>query len=286
MKFLDNKLNKKLARDGYVVLDLYSEAEINKLRSIFESKQENYPKDKDISHSVTDLGRPDLVEYLDKEIQKIVCPKLDSIFESYEYLMSAFLTKEPGEKNITIFHQDPTLIENNTGFVSVGLWIPLQDTNTENGCLRLVKGSHRFGNVLVVTPNFPTVFNKFYDKVSRFADPVELKVGQIVMFDNKLIHGAFANKTNSRRIAIATALKSKGCDWVYHHIDGNSNKIGKYLMNYEAYVKHKNGKKPIAKFLGYVSHEFEEKNYSEFLSFMFKNYPLDTMKNLLKPSEN
>lgn len=278
MKFADKKLERKFLKDGFVILDIYNEDAIVQLKSIYASKEKQYLSKYGTTHSTCDVGDPELVKYLDENIAKLIRPRLNQIFTSYDYLLSSFLTKEPGENNTTVFHHDPTMIENDD-VISAGLWVPLQDTNRKNGCLRLIKGSHRLGDILAITPDFPTIFNKFKDKIGNFDTVIELKAGQGVLFNNKLIHGAFSNLSDEKRIAAVTAVKSANCKWVYYHKNG-SGKIEKYLMTYEDYTRHQCGKRPTGKKIGTVSHDFKEINFSQFLRFMFKNHPIETIKKL------
>ncbi len=281
MKFKDKHIEKEFLNKGYVVLQIFDKNEILKLKSRYDEHATKYLDDEGTTHSTCDTLDFDLIKKLNLEIGAIIKPKLDEIFDSYAYLLSSFLTKEPGGGNITNYHQDPTMIEGNT-YISAGLWTPLQDTDKTNGCLRLVDGSHRLGEILSITPSFPTIFRSFEDKLKYFDQEIKLTAGQGVLFNNKLIHGAYGNNSMDKRIAVVTALKSKEAKWVYYHREEEEKKVGKYLMDSTLYAEHNHGKKPKGPFLGSFEYTFSEVSYAEFLKFMFLNNPIQTIKNLFK----
>lgn len=285
MKFNDKSIEKKFYEDGYIIFKLLDSTEVEHLKKIYYKHSNYYIKIENGSHSTCDTKNIDLIQNLNLEIKQILKPKLDKIFSSYDYLLSSFLTKEPGIDNVTNFHQDPTMIENDN-FISAGLWIPLQHTNKINGCLKMIKGSHRLGEILAITPGFKTIFNQFENSLNNFEETIELEAGEAVLFNNKLIHGAHSNTSKEKRIAVVTALKSEKCKWVYFHKKEGSKKIGKYLMDFETYSTHVHGEEPKGQILEKFNFTFQEKSFNNFLKFMFLNYPVSTFKNYLKHIKN
>lgn len=281
IQFYNKALQNKLAKDGYVVVDVLDEKEVLALKQLYDETKDQHLINNEATHTSTDTKNPEFVEYIDKSIEKIIRPKLDQLMEHYDYMLTTYIVKEPGNNNITGFHQDPTLVDQDDK-IGANIWIPLQDTDKKNGCLQFIKGSHRFGNLLVVTPDFPTVFEKYRDELPYFLTDVPLKAGQGVVFDNKLIHSANPNHSSSARLAIVSALKSADCDWVYYYRDPESLKVHKYPIDYASYLKYPKGAKPEGEPIGEVAHEFEQKTYSEFVRFMLKNYPLETIGHLAK----
>lgn len=282
MKFKNKQLEKKFLRNGYVILEIYSNDEISLLKKLYNLNEDKYAIVEKGNYSTCDTNNAKLIKQIDAEIKSIISNKLDNYFESYDYLLSSFLTKTIGQNNETVFHHDPTMIDyKNNDNISAGLWCPLQQTNKKNGCLRVIKGSHRIGNILSVTPNFTTFFNTFDSKLYKFATPIKLKVGQGVLFNNKLVHGAFSNLSDKKRVATVTAIKSSNCDWCYYYKPTEKNLVEKYIIDYESYVQHIQGNIPKGELVEKFNYNFEKKSYSQFLAFMFKNYPLETVRNII-----
>lgn len=283
IRFKDKEKEKQFYNNGYVVIDILSDDEIAQLKKLYFNHKEKHLSNKETTHSTCDTNNPDLIKYIDKEVAKILLPKAKKVLYDFDYMLSVFLTKEPGSKNTTGFHQDPTLIDKENA-VSANIWIPLQDVNADNGCLRFIKGSHKFGNLLVVTPDFPTFYEKFENNLSHFETQVFMKAGQGIVFDNKIIHGATANHLKTERLAIVSVIKSAGCDWVYYYMDKEkgATKIEKYVMDYENYVRYPKGRRPQTKLIGEISHKFEQASFVQFLRFMAFRYPFETFRKLFK----
>jgi ectoine hydroxylase-related dioxygenase (phytanoyl-CoA dioxygenase family) len=279
LKFKDKNIEKAFLKKGFVVLEIFNQQDLTDLKDIYIANSKDYLVKKGDTHSTCDTLNFDLIRQLNLQIACIIKPKLNDIFESYEYLLSSFLTKEPGIKNVTSYHQDPTMIEEDK-YISAGLWTPLQNTDKSNGCLRLVEGSHRLTEILSVTPDFPSIFKSFINKLQYFDEEIKLKAGQGVLFNNKLIHGAYGNSSQDKRIAVVTALKSKEGRWVFYHKE--KEEIGKYAMRSDLYESHIHGKKPKGELLESFNYTFQEVSYAFFLKFMFLNNPIKTIKNFFK----
>lgn len=283
--FRNDALQRAFQRDGYVVFNLLSETDLREAKRLYSNFRQQYPAPPDVPvYSSCDTFDADLIRQLDHDLRLLVEPQLDRVLKSYDYLMSSFLTKEPGENNETPYHQDPTLIERgDSSKVSAGLWTPLDDTDIQRGCLRVIPGSHRLGEILVVTPDFPTLFRDFRHKLDSFAQPIIMRAGQGVIFDNKLIHGAYPNRSDNSRTALVSAIKSEHCEWYYYYLpqDEEGAMVEKYVMTHEGYVNHRKGMRPKGTLEERFHHTFASMTEREFRGFMFVNYPIQTVRSLL-----
>ncbi|MEM7032222.1 MAG: phytanoyl-CoA dioxygenase family protein [Chloroflexota bacterium] len=86
----------------------------------------------------------------------------------------------------------------------------LVDTHEHNGCLRVIKGSHRARHAM-----HDAVPEAHTDDLRRATDPthpafqplsgdmaVPVKAGDLVIGDSRLLHGAYANQSDERRTVI------------------------------------------------------------------------------------
>lgn len=271
--FFDKTLQEKFERDGFVVVDLLNRDEVQQLRDFYFNNKESHLEVLTKMHSTCDTNNLDLILKSDELIKKIYTPKLDKILKSYESLLGGYLVKEIGENSETGFHQDPTLVNENK-YISANVWVALQDTNSVNGNLRVIKGSHRMGDILVATPAFPTIFESFKDDLVDYATEIPVKAGQAIILDNKLIHGATENLTNEERIAVVMAIKSKAAEWSFYYLDpeNDQNKVEKFKIDFNSFSKLvKNNRPPEAEFLGFIDHNFVQLSKDEFLKFMKDN---------------
>ena len=111
--------------------------------------------------------------------------------------------KNPDKKGFVSFHQDAKYI----GLEPhnwVTAWIAITDSNEENGCMRMLTGSHKNnlthhaqkfdeGNLLT---RGQTVENVPIERTT----PVILQAGQMSLHHPTIIHGSGLNNSNDRRI--------------------------------------------------------------------------------------
>ncbi len=124
---------------------------------------------------------------------------LQSLLDSSDILLSqchhnCIMTKQPGYSSATLWHQDNrywSFDERNL----VSVWLAVGDESRENGCLRVIPGTHtmafepgRFDAALFLRPDLAE--NKAL--IAR-AKPVPLKKGDVLFFHSKLFHAAGRN---------------------------------------------------------------------------------------------
>lgn len=88
------------------------------------------------------------------------------------------------------------------------VWVALDDSTRENGCLRVIPGSHRartcYHHRLDERPDLAlnqTVAEDQFDESA--AVDVELAAGQMSIHDAYMIHGSHANRSDKRRAGLA-----------------------------------------------------------------------------------
>ena len=111
--------------------------------------------------------------------------------------------KNPDKKGFVSFHQDAKYI----GLEPhnwVTAWIAITDSNEENGCMRMLSGSHKkelqehyqkFDEDNLLTRG-QTIENVPLDKTT----PIVLKAGQMSLHHPTIVHGSGINRSNDRRI--------------------------------------------------------------------------------------
>ncbi|QHT62495.1 phytanoyl-CoA dioxygenase family protein [Paenibacillus lycopersici] len=115
-------------------------------------------------------------------------------------IQTMYFFKEPGSLGQAP-HQDYNYIHNEPNTL-IGVWMAMEDTDVENGCLWVVPGSHRLGLL-----KHSDVRNlKEYDPLMSEAQnvdltqeiPVELSKGDFIVFHNLLVHSSLRNKSADR----------------------------------------------------------------------------------------
>jgi non-haem Fe2+, alpha-ketoglutarate-dependent halogenase len=119
-------------------------------------------------------------------------------------IATGFFAKSPGEcERYVAWHQDTTYWGLDPAFAAT-LWIAIDDSDIENGCLRIIPGSHhkllphgiaaKSGNIL---GNNQEIDPAFIDD-SKAVD-IELKAGQASLHHGMAVHGSNPNCSNRRR---------------------------------------------------------------------------------------
>jgi hypothetical protein len=118
---------------------------------------------------------------------------------------SMFFIKEVGEKRYP-WHQDldDWPIE---PFLALSVWIAIDETTAENGCVEIIPGSHR--NFINTVPSPDDVWEGF----PRMADPacfdenakvkMTLLPGEFFLFNERLLHQSASNHSSSSRAGLA-----------------------------------------------------------------------------------
>ena len=120
-------------------------------------------------------------------------------------LSTGFFDKRPGSANeFVAWHQD-TMYWGLEPPLAVTVWIALDDSNVENGCMRILPGTHRNGllphsvskqpgNILAHDQEIPT---EYLDE-STAVDLI-LSAGEASLHHGELVHGSNPNCSTRRR---------------------------------------------------------------------------------------
>ena len=118
---------------------------------------------------------------------------------------SHFICKPPGDGKRVPWHEDsaywkPRLSEHEV----LTVWLAIDDSTAENGCMRVVSGTHTHGfsdYQPVADPDKHVFGLEIVDEQvdqSKVVD-LELKAGQCHIHHSKMIHGSNPNTSNKRR---------------------------------------------------------------------------------------
>lgn len=149
-----------------------------------------------------------LVYYVDHEPRLHALAHDPGILATVERLLGATpelfadqaLLKPPGIGREKPWHQDLAYFDLRPGAPVVGLWIALDTTDTDNGCMHVIPGSHRDGPVV----HFNRRDFQICDTDVRRGDVVSvpLSPGGALVFDGLLHHGTPTNRSRRRRWAL------------------------------------------------------------------------------------
>lgn len=223
----------EFVRQGYLIVpDVLPVAELAALDAEFEASYRERLADPTIA---ADDQRRNQIHRLGTDSEssrKLACdPRLLSLVEGLVSpglaLFSAkLISKGPHEPhNVCHWHQDEAYWHiYGVSERRMSIWLPLQDTDRRNGCLRVVPGSHRRH----VIPHQPRSSRdhgacrlSFLPGERELRNTVycEIPAGGAVLFSNKIFHSSLGNHTAGHRRAFiltymeATADAGKDSDF-------------------------------------------------------------------------
>jgi len=123
---------------------------------------------------------------------------------------NCIMTKQPGYSSETMWHQDNrywSFDEENL----ISVWLALGDEDIQNGCLQVIKGSHReeidpdrFDAAQFLRTNLASN-RKLIDQ----SIPLELSLGDALFFHSRLLHAAGKNLTGKTKLSIVFTYHEK-----------------------------------------------------------------------------
>lgn len=193
-RFAEPAVSAAYERDGFVVLDLLSVGDLDRLRALFGP----LAPELDSGFTATLRGRT-LADNLEigASIADVVEPRLRAVLEDFRVIGATFLSKGSGDDGLFPVHQDWNSVDERV-FHSMNVWCPLDDVELLHGPLEVLAGSHLWFESLRA-PTVPSVSLEFSPLLDELLHPVAVSAGQVVIYDHRLFHGSRANRSNRLR---------------------------------------------------------------------------------------
>jgi ectoine hydroxylase-related dioxygenase (phytanoyl-CoA dioxygenase family) len=125
---------------------------------------------------------------------------------------TAVLIKKPHDRDFVSWHQDIYYWGNDPAHV-VGAWVAIADSTPENGCVRVIPGSHKWG----VLPHKDTfgednMLSRGQQIVRPIAEDLAvdmaLRAGEMSLHHTATVHGYRPNRSDSWRIGFVITYMS------------------------------------------------------------------------------
>ena len=197
------------ADEGFLTqVDLFSESEIGHFRACFDELETREGREK------CQIGLQ--ARHLDEEFiwqmstdSRVIDVIQELMGEDIMLLSTHFFCKypDPEAKKFVAWHQDVTYWGLDPAEAHTA-WVAIDDSDTENGCMRVIPGSHKNGivthgeseggeNLLSVNQEIP---DELVDTSQAF--DLELKAGQLSIHDGQLYHASNPNTSDRRRCGL------------------------------------------------------------------------------------
>lgn len=217
--------------NGYLLTQkrLFSDQEFNRLYEIFEELLASRGNSRGDELDVPHLSDDRLFEFLINDqvldlIQDIIGPNI-GLWSSH------FICKEPKKGHRTPWHEDSAYWEGRFDRYNdiVTLWLAIDPSTRENGCMGVVPGSHRNGfSSYDQLDTDQKIFNKEIQKDQVNTDQVvwfELPQNYYSLHDSRIIHGANANQSITRRTGYTMRYFNTDLKMNQDHPDNKNHKV-------------------------------------------------------------
>ncbi|MFK7784697.1 MAG: phytanoyl-CoA dioxygenase family protein [Crocinitomicaceae bacterium] len=233
--FKDAEIQRQFDEDGFVKISLLDQSEIEELASM---REHYFPEKGSVFFSSSYLDDFDLKTEISDRIKATIQSKIAERFANYRLIGAAYLIKGVGPHSEMPMHQDWTIVDESK-FYAVNVWIPLTETNEENGTLELMKGSHRWNSALRA-PTLPMSFDGHQYKILPKLTVVEAKLGEVIVLNQATIHYSKPNMTDEIRPAITASLISNKAQLKFHYWDKARNQIEEFSQKDDFLLRFEN----------------------------------------------
>lgn len=142
---------------------------------------------------------------------------INGIFQNYKILTIIAQVKGVGANSEVRVHQDLTMVDESE-YRSYTLWIPLEDSTSENGQLSFMEYSQNaFRGLRSHTIDY--LFGNVEDYVLENSTNYPAEKGQAVIFDNATIHHSSANTSGKPRLSLAVSIIHKDAETQILHYE-------------------------------------------------------------------
>ena len=194
-----------LARDGYVIVDLLDPEQVAALAHHY---RQTHPEPVKGFYASTFAGDKAYREGVDRRISEVCGARIDALTQDTKLIFGSYIVKGSDEASQMNIHQDMTLVDENE-FSGINIWCPLVDLTADNGPLFVLPGSHRLLRTLRGA-TIPAIYDSVRDELMKILQPVHLRAGQAIIFDQSIIHFSPPNRSGADRVVINIFILHRG----------------------------------------------------------------------------
>lgn len=193
----DANLEELLLRDGFILIrNFLSSREVHHLYSLYKEYHAVSEAGQGMWNSLYDIPANES-SYISQQILKVLQPGLEKIFISCHAPVGTFMSKNCNPLSACQIHRDFS-IQDEDNFQYRNLWIPLVDTNKDNGALFALKGSnHVFNHVMPMFTEWPYKFMQ--QELIEMAEVIFANAGDLVIYLDRTLHGSMINCSGDSR---------------------------------------------------------------------------------------
>ena len=243
--FKDKTTEQEFNKNGYVKLHMFSEEEVNSFKEFYQKYKIKDERQYGFSVSIDELD-DSIRARLNNFYKNQVFPRFSEYLILPKFFTGSFMIKEPYPTGTVAAHQDWTFVDESK-FQSLMCWISLDKSDISNGAMAFIKGGHTFFDQIrgFPCPLVPEPVEAYRYKLMPYMNVIETEPGDVLIFDNKTIHGSFPNCTNETRHAISITLTQQAAEFIAYYLNPNVKdkyEVIKYKVDEDFFDRYNNPK--------------------------------------------
>ena len=238
--FRDSGLQGSYERDGYAKFPLLNAKQCNALSLLYKELKSSLSFNNGLHISV-DMAPLEIKKKLREQIMEQIGHGLETIFTEFEYPHCGFIIKTANSVQSSIgVHQDWTFVPEEEGFSSGTLWIAINDVPKARGGIGFIPGSHRWADHFRYTPR-EVAYNPFdahRELILPYMEYEDLKAGEAILWDHRVLHASPPNTTDQDRLVIAFSIMPKQAQIQLHWQLAENGNVGVFEVDAPFYLRH------------------------------------------------
>ncbi|MEZ4931482.1 MAG: phytanoyl-CoA dioxygenase family protein [Saprospiraceae bacterium] len=272
----DEALRNVIHEEGIKVIPFLDSGQLTQLKELYASEHDIQDAEGGMFYSVYSQD----VAYRKRvhdQIDHILRPSLDAILSGYRPVLNSFIIKAPGPKSEFALHQDTTGLDEQK-YSALNIWIALEDVGIEDGALCVVRKSHHFFSPYR-SISFPPPYKNISDIVRQYLEPITVKAGEAIVFDNRLLHNSLPNLSGKPRVAVVSGIFPKEANLMTCFKDPSEPTANieliehpdDFLLTHPNFLIDCHTRPPVGKTIGFVKDEYPMMTAKEFENLCKKN---------------
>ncbi len=241
--FLQPHLAKEFENKGYLIVDLLTQSEVDDLWDFYHSLTHSH-KTAYGFHVSLDNKDPNFVKQINDKVLGMINQKMPQYFSGYRLLSGRFLVKDFNKQGLVTPHQDWSFTNEIEQTFSATIWIPLLDVHLQNGALGVIQGSHRIYKGIRATPLpvFKVPFEDCANRIFPYLKVLEMRAGQALIMNNRLIHGSPPNLSAQPRIALGAEIIPANATLYHYYLRPDTQEVEQYEIDDTFFYQYSNAK--------------------------------------------
>lgn len=245
--FKDERMQHQFDENGFVKFRMFSLEQIRRLHDFYLQTQVEHETiiEQKKFHATNETDNTALIASADKLIKEVMFEEIDKHFFNYKTIAANYLVKQASERSALGSHQDLRFVDEEK-FYSFNLWVATEPTNKKNGCLRFLKGSHKYFDTIRPLPSYPWKYRDVEKIIEENFTDVSTEIGDCVVLNHACIHASYPNLSEQIRVAAILAMVPQKTQVVHYFLpEGNpNNEVEEYAMTLHDFVNLKGGQRP------------------------------------------